>query len=74
MPGYILALNCGSSSIKSKVYRLPLEHPAPVASVSISNIGSSRAVSIKVKWQGNGNDNNEDGPQGDKVHCKSYEN
>lgn len=51
---YILALNCGSSSIKSKLYKLPLvEHHEPEASLSISNIGAEDSkISIKLQWLG----------------------
>jgi acetate kinase len=54
MPDYILALNCGSSSIKSKLYRLPLAATRePEASLSISNIGAEDAnVQVKLLWNG----------------------
>lgn len=47
MPSYLLALNCGSSSLKSTLYSYPgLEQ---VASVSASSIGSDSA-SLKTKY------------------------
>ena len=73
---YILAINCGSSSIKSKLYRIsetkgqPL---TPVAEASVKGIAAKgQKIKIKVEWLNkSGNDVSEEGEEGDVVDCKT---
>lgn len=72
---YLLAINCGSSSIKGKLYAIPQnksEPLEPTADLSVSNISSKgEKVKIEVKWEnGKGNDVAEEGEDGGSVECK----
>ena len=72
---YILAINCGSSSIKGKLYAIPAEQSealSTVAVLGVSNISSKgEKVKINVAWEhGSGKDVNEDGDDGGNVQCK----
>lgn len=74
---YLLALNCGSSSIKGKLFDLPpAATPADLdvplngaATIAVSNIGSKGdKVVIKVSWEaGRGQDVKEEGAEGSTV-------
>ncbi len=73
---YLLAINCGSSSIKGKLYALPKsksDELNAVASLSVSNISSKgEKIKIKICWdksQGK-KDLNEEGEDGASVECK----
>jgi len=73
---YILAINCGSSSIKGKLFHLPStksEALKPAAQLSVSNISSKgEKVKIKIKWDGEeGRDVEEEGEDGGDVDCTS---
>jgi hypothetical protein len=74
---YILAINCGSSSIKAKLYALndsakrqPL---TAVAEGSIKGIAAKgQKIKIKLEWlDGSGHDVSEEGELGDQVDCTS---
>lgn len=68
---YLLSLNCGSSSIKGKLFGLPRgkEDLEAAATISVSNIGSKGdKVSIKINWNGDkGEDVDTKGDEGDSV-------
>ncbi|WVR09779.1 acetate kinase [Kwoniella sp. DSM 27419] len=69
---YLLAVNCGSSSIKGKLYGIPDSPSQPLESLSnleVTNIGSKdENVKIKIKWaKGKGDDLTEEGKRGDEV-------
>lgn len=80
---YILAINCGSSSIKAKLYlldsraasgRSPHGRDAPVAELSIKNIAAKgEKVVFKISWKGEfselGSDVEDEGEPGDQVEC-----
>jgi acetate kinase len=79
---YILAINCGSSSIKSKLFLIPESKGAlvPVADATVKNIGSKGdKVKFKIEWndaQGVGKlgkDTEEEGEEGVSAEC-NYEN
>jgi len=68
---FLLAINCGSSSIKGKLYTIPDLNTQ--AELSVSNISSKgEKVKIKIKWVegGQGKDVNEEGEDGGSVTCK----
>jgi len=71
---HALAINCGSSSIKGKLYYISSKESEleVVASLSVSNISSKgEKVKIKVRWEGEkGNDVNEEGEDGGSVDCQ----
>jgi acetate kinase len=72
---YLLAINCGSSSIKGKLYPLPPskdEQLKPTANLSVSNISSKgENVKIKIKFEGeHGKDLEEEGEDGGEVDCE----
>ena len=75
---YLLAINCGSSSIKGKLYSIPSDtgHALETAAeLGVSNISAKgQKVKIKLKWNGgSGNDDTEeDGDDGDSVDCTPY--
>lgn len=74
---YLLAINCGSSSIKGKLYHLPKSKDEPLndaASLSVSNISSKgEKIKIKIQWQGQeGKDVEEEGEDGGEVECEFY--
>lgn len=74
-PTYILAINCGSSSIKSKLYSVSSTKGQPltaVAEASVKGIAAKgQKIKIKVEWlDGKGNNVSEEGEEGDKVECK----
>jgi acetate kinase len=70
---YLLAINCGSSSIKAKLYKVPSEKSqalSDVASLNVSNINAKgEKIKIKVSWaEGvSGKDVDVEGEDGDKV-------
>jgi acetate kinase len=73
---YLLAINCGSSSIKGKLYHLPSsksEDLSPAAGLSISNISSKgEKIKIKIQWERKeeGSRNvDEEGDDGGEVDC-----
>jgi acetate kinase len=73
---YLLAINCGSSSIKGKLYHLSGSKEEPLkdaASLSVSNISSKgEKIKIKIQWKGEeGKDVNEEGEDGGDVECES---
>jgi len=80
MSSYILAINCGSSSIKSKLYLIPEDKHAAlqsVADVTVKNIGSKGdKVKFKISWEDTegvgklGKDLEEDGDAGDTAECE----
>ncbi|KAL1413135.1 hypothetical protein Q8F55_000884 [Vanrija albida] len=67
---YILALNCGSSSIKGKLFALPPASDSPlarVATLAVSNIGAAGdAVTLRLRWA-TGEDVREAGGDGGSV-------
>lgn len=72
---YLLAINCGSSSIKGKLYHLPASRQETfklAASLSVSNISSKgEKIKIKVQWdEEEGSDVNEEGEDGGTVECE----
>lgn len=81
-PIYILSINCGSSSIKSKLYRLDKRNGSTsklcsVADVTVKNITSAgKKVEIQVEWVSEdgkepmGQNVKEEGEDGDKVDCE----
>lgn len=77
MPSYILAINCGSSSIKSKLYEIPSSKSdalKPVADATVKNIGSKGdKVKFKVEWEegGLGESVEDEGEEGIDAECKS---
>lgn len=81
MSSYILAVNCGSSSIKSKLFLIPdnkNDALKAVADVTVKNIGSKGdKVKFKISWEDSedtgklGEDLEEDGEAGDSAECRS---
>jgi acetate kinase len=72
---YILAINCGSSSIKSKLYSISStkgQALTAVAEASVKGIAAKgQKIKIKVQWlDKSGHDLSEDGEEGDVVDCK----
>jgi acetate kinase len=72
---YLLAINCGSSSIKGKLYHLPGSKDEPLndaASLSVSNISSKgEKIKIKIQWKKEeGKDVDEEGEDGGDVECE----
>lgn len=72
---YLLAINCGSSSIKGKLYHLPQSTNDPLsqaANLSVSNISSKgEKIKIKISWnEEEGRDVSEEGDDGDDVECE----
>ena len=74
---YLLAINCGSSSIKGKLYALPSSTSdadlEQAASLSVSNIGSKGdKVKLQVKWaKGHErNDVEDEGDDGAAAQCE----
>lgn len=68
---YLLAINCGSSSIKGKLFAIPsLEL---LANLAVTNINSSdERIKIKTTWEeGKGKDSEEESDYGDKIRCRS---
>lgn len=73
---YILAINCGSSSIKGKLYPIPISQSEPLlptAHLGVSNISSKgEKVKMKVGWEGGkGKDVDEEGEDGGSVDCEA---
>jgi acetate kinase len=71
---YLLAVNCGSSSIKGKLYAIPPQKSETLkttAQLSVSNIGSKgENVKIKIGWEDvKGKDVSEEGEDGGSVEC-----
>jgi acetate kinase len=73
---HILAINCGSSSIKGKLYQIASKDAETkvAASLSVSGISSKgEKVKISVKWIGEkGSDVDEEGEDGGSVECKFH--
>lgn len=71
---YILALNCGSSSIKGKLFAFPTSPSAPlvsIATLAVSNIGAhGDNVTLRLKWE-NGPDERQTGADGGSVERES---
>lgn len=77
---YILAINCGSSSIKSKLYRVPASKSDSlvlVANATVSNIGAKGdKIKVHIAWHDAegvgklGEDRDEELEEGDKVECE----
>lgn len=71
---YILAINCGSSSIKAKLFSSAEDGSlTAVAEASIKNIAAKREkVAISIKWiqEATGENFEEEGEDGDKVDCE----
>jgi acetate kinase len=68
---YLLAINCGSSSIKGKLYTIP--DLKTQAELSVSNISSKgEKIKIKIEWVegGEGKDVKEEGEDGGRVKCR----
>ncbi|EIW70960.1 acetate kinase [Tremella mesenterica] len=72
---YILAINCGSSSIKGKLYPIPSQPTQPLrdcASLSVSNIAShGERIKVKVNWTEGGKGLEEEGEDGGNVEYSS---
>lgn len=68
---YLLAINCGSSSIKGKLFAIPSFEL--LANLAVTNISSSdERVKIKTTWEeGKGKDSEEEADYGDKIRCRS---
>ncbi|WVW84889.1 acetate kinase [Kwoniella bestiolae CBS 10118] len=76
MASYLLAINCGSSSIKGKLFGIPKSTSEPLdsqASLEVVNIGSKdEKVKIKITWEGDRGENlTEEGKSGDEVDYES---
>jgi acetate kinase len=74
---FILAVNCGSSSIKGKLFEVPKSKTQPlssVASLSVTNISSKgEKVKIKVSWEDRkGKNVDTEGEDGDSVECECW--
>lgn len=74
---YILAINCGSSSIKSKLYSVSSTKGQPLTAVAEASIKGIAAkgqnTKIKVEWlDGSGHNLSEEGEEGDKVECTPH--
>ena len=72
---YILAINCGSSSIKGKLFSIPSSKSQPLstlANLGVSNISSKgEKVKINIGWEGGkGKDVEEEGEDGGTVDCE----
>jgi len=71
---HILAINCGSSSIKGKLYSIPTKQSESkvAASLSVSGISSKgEKVKISVEWVGEkGTNVDEEGEDGGSVECE----
>lgn len=70
---YLLALNCGSSSIKGRLFALPTAGAGSprgvledVARIAVSNIGAKGdTVQLKIGWEaGRGEDVKQEGGEG----------
>ncbi|WRT67973.1 acetate kinase [Kwoniella shivajii] len=73
---YLLAINCGSSSIKGKLFRIPKSKSDPLefqSALEVVNIGSKDdKVKIKITWEeGKGDNLTEEGKNGDDVDYES---
>ncbi|WVQ85013.1 acetate kinase [Cryptococcus sp. DSM 104549] len=70
-PEYLLAINCGSSSIKGKLFSIPSFEL--LANLAVENITSSdEKVKIKINWEeGKGDDSEEEADYGDKIRYGS---
>lgn len=68
---YLLAINCGSSSIKGKLFAIPSFEL--LANLAVTNISSGdERVKIKITWEeGKGKDSEEEADYGDKIRCRS---
>ncbi|WVQ96531.1 acetate kinase [Kwoniella sp. CBS 9459] len=69
---YVLAINCGSSSIKGKLFGIPKAKSDPLdfrCSLEVVSIGSrDENVKIKINWEeGKGENLSEEGKRGDEV-------
>ncbi|WWC62791.1 acetate kinase [Kwoniella dejecticola CBS 10117] len=73
---HLLAINCGSSSIKGKLFGIPKSKSDPLepqSSLEVVNIGSKdEKVKIKITWEeGKGENLTEEGKNGDEVDYES---
>ncbi|WWC70956.1 acetate kinase [Kwoniella pini CBS 10737] len=73
---YLLAINCGSSSIKGKLFGIPKSKSDPLepqSALEVVNIGSKdEKVQIKITWEeGKGDNLTEQGKNGDEVDYES---
>lgn len=73
---YVLAINCGSSSIKGKLFPVGSGKQgelSSVASLAVSNISSKgEKVKIKITWENKeGQDISDEGEDGGSVECES---
>ncbi|WWC88663.1 acetate kinase [Kwoniella dendrophila CBS 6074] len=73
---YLLAINCGSSSIKGKLFGIPKSKSDSLdfqSSLEVVNIGSKdEKVKIKITWEeGKGENLSEEGKNGDEVDYES---
>ncbi|KAL0240549.1 acetate kinase [Cryptococcus tetragattii IND107] len=68
---YLLAINCGSSSIKGKLFAIPSFEL--LANLAVTNISSSdERIKIKITWEeGKGKDSEEESDYGDKIRYGS---
>lgn len=78
MPQYILSINCGSSSVKGKLFEIASDKRSltPAASLAVSGVGAAgKKIQIKVEWIGDikGKDVKEEGDDGDSVECQLTE-
>ena len=65
---YLLAINCGSSSIKGKLYSLPALDKK--AELGVSNISSKgEKIKIKITWTDSKDNVDEEGEDGGSVEC-----
>jgi hypothetical protein len=72
---FILAINCGSSSIKAKLFELGGEGNAltPVADLTVKNIAAKgEKVKFKITWEKNGwgSELEDEGEEGSEVDCE----
>jgi acetate kinase len=76
MPAYILSINCGSSSVKGKLFEIAADKKSlkPAARLAVSGVGAAgKKIQVKVEWIGDikGENVKEDGEDGDSVECMS---
>jgi acetate kinase len=76
MPSYILSINCGSSSVKGKLFEIASDgkNLTPAASLAVTRVGApGEKIQVKVEWTGDikGKNIKEEGEDGDTVECKN---
>lgn len=74
---HVLAINCGSSSIKGKLYSIESKSAEleTVAELSINNISSSgEKIKIQIEWTDSthGENIDEEGEDGAEAECKFH--